>query len=64
MLRKYPSSNNKITLKEINKAYTVFQNIAIKNTFKIRQEKILENYFYSPIFIYDRIDKKINSKGS
>ena len=58
MLRKYPSSNNKITLKEINKAYTVFQNIAIKNTFKIRQEKILENYFYSPIFIYDRIDKK------
>ena len=58
LLRKYPSSNNKITLKEMNKAYTVFQNIAIKNTFKIRQEKILENYFYSPIFIYDRIDKK------
>jgi len=58
LLRKYPSLNNKMTLKEINKAYTVFQNISIKNTFKIRQEKILENYFYSPIFIYDRIDKK------
>ena len=58
LLRKYPYLNNKITLKEINKAYTIFQNISIKNTFKIRQEKILENYFYSPIFIYDRIDKK------
>mgnify|MGYP002623805179 CR=1 FL=1 len=58
MTRKYPSLNNKITLKELNKAYTIFQNIAIKNTFKIRQEKVLESYFYSPIFIYDRIDKK------
>ena len=58
LFKKYPNFYNKISLNESNKAYTIFQNIEIKNAFKIRQEKFLENYFYPPLFIYDKIDKK------
>ena len=57
MLKEYNNIKQKITLKEVNKAYTIFQNIEIKNVFKIREEKILTNYFFPPIYIYDKIDK-------
>ena len=58
LLKYYPNFNNKISLTEINKAFSAFQNISIVNTFKIRKENLLENYFIPPIIIYDKIDKK------
>ena len=58
LLKKYKYINNNIPLRETNKAYSIFQNIKIENTFKIRDEKLLENYFYPTIFFYDKIDKK------
>ena len=58
LFKKYPIFNQKISLRESNKAYTIFQNIKIENLFKIRDEKFLESYFYPSIFIYDKIDKK------
>ena len=54
----YPNIDSSISLTEINKAYSAFQNISIENIFKIRKENILENYFIPPIIIYDKIDKK------
>ena len=57
LLKKYPNFYGKISLKEINKAYSIFQNISIENTFKIRKEKLLESFFFPPILIYDKIDK-------
>ena len=58
LLKLYPNLNHKISLTEINKAYSPFLNISIENTFKIRKENLLENYFIPPIIIYDKIDKK------
>ena len=58
LLKKYPNFNHKLNLKELNKAYTIFQNISIVHTFTLREEKILENYLYPLINIYDKIDKK------
>ena len=56
--KKYPNFNNKISLKELNKAYSIFRNIEIENTFKLREEKLLESFFFQPIIIYDKIDKR------
>ena len=56
-LKEYNNLKQKIPLKEINKAYTIFQNIEVKKAIKLRDEKILANYFYPPIYIYDIIDK-------
>ena len=53
-----PIYNHKISLRESNKAYTIFQNIRIENTFKLRDEKLLESYIFPSLFIYDKIDKK------
>ena len=58
LLKKSPFLNQKISLRESNKAYTIFQNIKIENTFKLRNEKFLENYFFPPISIYDKVDKR------
>jgi len=58
LIKKNPKFNQKISLRESNKAYSIFQNIKIENLFKIRDEKFLESYFYPPIFIYEKIDKK------
>jgi len=58
VLKKYPKYNQKISLRESNKAYSIFQNIKIENLFQIRDEKFLECYFFPPIFIYEKIDKK------
>ena len=58
ILQENPNLNNQICLKESNKAYTIYQNINIKNLFKIREEKIIETYNYPEIFIYEKIDKK------
>ena len=58
IIRKYKNINHKIPLKEANKAFTIFQNIKIENTFKLRDGKLLENYLYPTIFFYDKIDKK------
>ena len=58
LIKKYPIYNQKISLRESNKAYSIFQNIKMENLFKIRDEKFLESYFYSPIYIYEKIDKK------
>ena len=57
ILKEYNNIKKKIPLKELNKAYTIFQDIEIKNIFKLTDEKILTNYFYPPIYIYDKIDK-------
>ena len=56
--KKNPNFNHKLSLKDLNKAYTIFQDIKLDNIFKLRDEKILENYFFPTIFIYDKIDKK------
>ena len=48
-LKEYNNLKQKIPLKEINKAYTIFQNIEVKKVIKLRDEKILANYFYPPI---------------
>ena len=58
ILKENPSLNNLISLKESNKAYTIFQNISMKNLFKIREEKILATYNYPEMFIYEKIEKK------
>ena len=58
ILRENPSLNNLIPLKESNRAYTIFQNISMKNLFKIREEKILATYNYPAMFIYEKIEKK------
>ena len=58
ILKKFSNYNNKLTLKEINDAYSLFKNIAVDKTFKLRDEKIIDNYFYQTISIYDKIDKK------
>ena len=58
IFKRYPSYNNKIHLKDLNKAYSLFQNISIKQTFNLRDENLLETYFYPLILIYDKIDKK------
>jgi len=58
LIKKNPKYNKKISLRESNKAYTIFQNIKNENLFKIRDEKFLESYFYPSIFIYEKIDKK------
>ena len=58
ILRKYPKCIHKISLRESNRIFTTFQNIKIENTFKLRNEKLLENYFVPSITIYDKIDKK------
>ena len=58
MLRKYPKCIHKTSLRESNRIFTIFQNIKIENTFKLRNEKLLENYFIPSITIYDKIDKK------
>ena len=58
ILQENPHLNNQISLKESNKAYTIFQNITMKNLFKIREEKILETYNYPDMSIYEKIDKK------
>ena len=58
ILKENPSLNNLVSLKESNKAYTIFQNILMKNLFKIREEKIVATYNYPDMFIYERIDKK------
>ena len=52
------NENQRITLKEINKAYSIFNNISIENIFKIRKNQLLENFFIQPIIIFDKIDKK------
>jgi hypothetical protein len=58
ILKENPSLNNLVSLKESNKAYTIFQNISMKNLFKIREEKIVATYNYPEMFIYERIEKK------
>ena len=58
ILKENPNLNNQISLKESNKAYTIFQNISMKNLFKIREEKLIITYNYPEIFIYEKIDKK------
>jgi len=58
ILKKFSNSNSKLTLKEINDAYSIFKNIPVEKTFKLRDEKIIDNYFYQSISIYDKIDKK------
>ena len=58
IFKKNPNLNHKLSLKDLNKAYTMFQDIKLNNIFKLRDEKILENYFFPTIDIYDRIDKK------
>ena len=58
LIKKFPYLKQKISLKESNKAYSIFQNISIKNTFKLRDEKLLNNYLHSSVFIRDKIDKK------
>ena len=58
LLKEKPNLNNQISLKESNKAYTIFQNISMKNIFKIREEKIVATYNYPEMFIYEKIDKK------
>ena len=57
LLKKYPNFNHRKPLRESNKAYTIFQNIKIENIFKLRDKKLLENYFLPTICIYDKIDK-------
>ena len=56
--KKYPRLKNIITLKEINKAYSAFENVSIEKIFKLRKDNLLENYFIPPLTIYDKIDKK------
>ena len=58
IIKDNPHLNNQISLKEASRAYTIFQNISMKNLFKIREEKILETYNYPDIFIYEKIEKK------
>ena len=58
LLQEKPHLNNQISLKESNRAYTMFQNIQMKNLFKIREEKILATYNYPEMYIYEKIDKK------
>ena len=58
ILKKFPNTNYKISLIEANRAYTIFQNIKMEKTFKLREEKLLEHYFSPSIHIYDKIDKK------
>ena len=58
LIKKNSKFNQKISLRESNKAYTIFQNIKIENLFKIRDEKFLESFFFPSIFIYEKIDKK------
>ena len=58
LIKKYPKYNQKISLRESNKAYSIFRNIKMENLFQIRDEKFLESYFLPPIFIYEKIDKK------
>jgi len=58
LIKKYSKYNQKISLRESNKAYSIFQNIKMENLFQIRDEKFLENFFFPPIFIYEKIDKK------
>ena len=57
LIKNFPNYNNKITLKEINKLFSIFNNVEIKNVFKIIDEKLLENFFYSTGYIYDKINK-------
>ena len=61
LLKNYPNFNHKLLLKESNKAFSIFQNIPIENTFKLRDIKLLESYFVPSIHIYDKIDKKKNN---
>ena len=56
--KKYPYLRNRATLKEINKAYSAFENVSIEKIFKLRKDNLLENYFIPPLIIYDKIDKK------
>ena len=58
ILKENPVLNNLIPLKESNKAYTIFQNISIKNLFKIREEKLLATYNYPDMYIYEKIEKR------
>ena len=58
ILKENPHLNNQISLKESNRAYTIFQNISMKNLFKIREEKIVATYNYPEMSIYEKIDKR------
>jgi len=58
ILKENPNLNNQISLKESNKAYTIFQNISMQNLFKIRKEKLFITYNYPEILIYQKIEKK------
>ena len=58
LLKKHKNFNFNIPLREANKAYSIFQNIKIENTFKIRGGGLLEYYIYPGIFFYEKIDKK------
>ena len=58
LYKKFKNYNNKISLNELNKVYSLFKNISIKDIFIARDDKLLENYFYPTIHVYDKIDKK------
>ena len=58
IIKENPNLNNNISLNESNKAYTIFQNISMKNLFKIRNEKLVITYNYPEILIFEKIDKK------
>ena len=58
LIKNHPNLKNKISLKQSNKVYSIFQNIPIENTFKLRDENLLENFLYPSLFISDKIDKK------
>ena len=58
ILKENPNLNNQISLKESNKAYTIFQNISMQNLSKIRKEKLFITYNYPEILIYQKIEKK------
>ena len=57
LIKKYPNLNHRKPLRESNNAYTIFQNIKIENLFKLRDQKLLENYFFPAISINEQIDK-------
>ena len=58
IIKKHKNFNLKIPLREAAKVYMIFKNIKNENTFKLRDEKLLEYFLYPTLFLYDKIDKK------
>ena len=57
-IKKFPNLNHKLTMKELNNAYTIFKDIKTENLFQLRDNKHLENYFFLQLLFMIKLIKR------